>query len=101
MSMGPLGRITEETTMGELAMLRAQYGVTRMHTASRYVNGREQVTVTLVTENHTAVGTSADNGKNIPLIAAMADAYARLIHVLGATITTEGIQSGESVKWQL
>ena len=72
-----------------------------MHTANRFVNGREHVTVTLVTETHTAVGSSADNGKNIPLIAAMADAYARLIHVLGATITAEGAQNGESAKWRL
>lgn len=102
MPTGPLGQITDQTTMGELALLRAQYGVTRIHTAFVLdADGTQRCWVTLVTEQHTAIGTSAGKGKSTPLIEAMSDAFARLIHVIGAAITVEGAENGASAKWAL
>lgn len=102
MPIGPLGRITENTTMAELVLLRAQYGVERIFTSFTFDDhGMQKCKVVLVTQQHIAIGTSTDKGKSVPYIEAMSDAFARLIHMLGATITTEGAETGVSATWAL
>jgi len=102
MSIGPLGRITENTTMAELALLRAQYGIVSVFTSFSFdENGAQRCKVVLVTQEHTAIGTSTDKGKNVPYIEALSDAFARIIHMVGAACTVAGAASGISAKWAL
>jgi len=102
MSLGPLGRISEATTLGELALLRAQYGVVSIFTSFAFdENGAQTCKVMLVTQEHTAIGTSTDKGKNVPYIEALSDAFARIIHMVGAACTVAGAASGTSAKWAL
>ena len=88
--------ITAKTTLGDLALLRAQYGVINLQVETR--DGR--CVVTLQTFDHRVRGTSRKDSV-LPEVDALDDAFTRLCHLVGASIAVDGARTGESSKWAL
>jgi len=91
--------ITNDTNLGTLALLRMQYGVLKMTT--EYGDNGECVVTLITSEHHVQGRSTAKNAKLVPEAEALDDAFARLKHMLGATLTAEGAANGLSAKWSL
>lgn len=96
-------KITESMTLAELALLRGMYGVTMLTQRLVPTDMGVVCEVTIVTDEFTVAGRSSPRGagKRIPEIEALDDAFARLMHLVGAAIAIEGAASGASAHWAL
>lgn len=75
--MNVLGNMTEATTLNELAVRRAAYGVIKT-TFDYSLEFAEPVLVTIWTKDHTTRGRGDTEAE------ALDDAYSRLMHIVGA-----------------
>lgn len=94
--------VDDGTSIAQLGPLVTKFGVTRISFDYDYTHPKgPRCAVTIVTGDVAVTGTST--GKTQASIEAEAfdDALSRLKHVLGARITVDGTQNGESAKWDL